>query len=157
MLLMLLLLLLLLLLLFVCCCLENGAQCSKSMVMTAIKAMPKTSASSCLTDSLRSSSFKRSGNTVTNEMCRKPPAVKGMIQDVRASIKSQTLTKLKLKSLAAYPWPRWRPNRQLPPGRPRDQHQLSVAVHAPHPIDWSRNATIWQSRRPRVEFHALQI
>lgn len=57
--------------------------------MSAINAMPKISASSCLTDSFRSSSFKRSGNTVTNEMCRKPPAVNGMIQDVRASAKSK--------------------------------------------------------------------
>lgn len=51
----------------------------------AITAMPATNAVSCLIDSLESVSLRRSGNTVTNDMCRKPPAVNGMIHDVRAS------------------------------------------------------------------------
>lgn len=54
--------------------------------MNAITNMPAINANSCLTDSLESSSLRRSGRTVTNDMCKKPPAVNGMIQDVFASI-----------------------------------------------------------------------
>lgn len=64
----------------------NWIHDSKIMVMIAITAMPAMSAINCLIDSFESFSFIKSGNTVTNEMWRKPPAVNGIIHDVRASI-----------------------------------------------------------------------
>lgn len=47
--------------------------------------MPNINAAICLIDSLRSVSLIKSGNTVTSAMCKKPPAVNGIIHDVRAS------------------------------------------------------------------------
>lgn len=58
---------------------------SKIIVMAAMRAIPAINAINCFTDSFESSSFSKSGRTVTNEMCKKPPAVNGIIQDVRAS------------------------------------------------------------------------
>lgn len=63
---------------------------SKTTVMNAITAIPATRALNCFIDSFASSSLSKSGNTVTNEMCKKPPAVNGMIHDVRASIADVT-------------------------------------------------------------------
>lgn len=59
---------------------------SKITVMAATRATPAINAINCFIDSFESSSFNRSGKTVTNEMCKKPPAVNGIIHDVRASI-----------------------------------------------------------------------
>lgn len=49
-------------------------------------AMPAIRAINCLTDSFESVSLSKSGKTVTREMCKKPPAVNGIIHDVRASM-----------------------------------------------------------------------
>lgn len=51
----------------------------------AITPMPAISAENCLSDSTGSVSLSKSGKTVTSAMCRKPPAVNGIIQDVLAS------------------------------------------------------------------------
>lgn len=59
---------------------------SKITVMAATRAIPATNAINCFIDSFESSSFNKSGKTVTNEICKKPPAVNGIIHDVRASI-----------------------------------------------------------------------
>lgn len=56
------------------------------MVMNAITSIPAINANNCLIDSFESSSLSRSGKTVTNDICRKPPAVNGIIQDVFASM-----------------------------------------------------------------------
>lgn len=64
---------------------------SKRAVIPAIKAMPKIRAANCLTDSLGHSSCSKSGSTVTRAICRNPPAVNGMIQDVLASTADVTL------------------------------------------------------------------
>lgn len=53
--------------------------------------MPAMSAVNCLIDSFESFSLSKSGSTVTKEMCKKPPAVNGMIHDVRASNADVTL------------------------------------------------------------------
>lgn len=58
--------------------------------MNAINEMPNISARNCLIDSLGSSSCSRSGRTVTRAMCKNPPAVNGIIQDVRASMADVT-------------------------------------------------------------------
>lgn len=57
----------------------------------AIIAIPASSARNCLIDCFGSVSCSRSGSTVTMEICRKPPAVNGMIQEVRASMADVTL------------------------------------------------------------------
>lgn len=54
--------------------------------MKAMTTMPDMSAARCLSDSILSSSRNRSGNTVTSAMWRNPPAVKGTIQEVFASV-----------------------------------------------------------------------
>lgn len=64
---------------------------SNSIVIPAISAMPKIKAANCFTDSFGHCSCSRSGNTVTRAMCRNPPAVNGMIQDVLASNAEVTL------------------------------------------------------------------
>lgn len=53
--------------------------------MMAITPMPASRAVSCFSDSHGSVSFSRSGSTVIRAMCKKPPAVNGIIHDVRAS------------------------------------------------------------------------
>lgn len=58
---------------------------SKVAVTTAVITIPKIKAKNCFIDSFGSSSFKRSGNTVTKAMCRNVPAVNGKIHDVLAS------------------------------------------------------------------------
>lgn len=55
--------------------------------MTNITVIPANINVNCLIDSLGFSSSRSSGNTVTKDMWRKPPAVNGMIQDVFASEK----------------------------------------------------------------------
>lgn len=59
---------------------------SNTIVINAITPMPAHNAINCLIDSRESVSLSKSGKTVTNEMCKKPPAVNGVIHDVRASI-----------------------------------------------------------------------
>lgn len=54
-------------------------------VTTAIIPIPRIKAKNCLIDSFGSSSFKRSGSTVTKAICRNVPAVNGIIHDVLAS------------------------------------------------------------------------
>lgn len=58
--------------------------------MNAINEIPVIRARNCLIDSLGSCSCRRSGSTVTSAMCKNPPAVNGIIQDVRASIADVT-------------------------------------------------------------------
>lgn len=58
---------------------------SKVTVTTAITTMPMIKAINCLSDSFGSSSFRRSGRTVTKAMCRNVPAVNGRIHEVLAS------------------------------------------------------------------------
>lgn len=55
-------------------------------VMTPITTMPRVRAANCFKDSIGFGSCRRSGNTVTSAIWRKPPAVKGIIHDVLASI-----------------------------------------------------------------------
>lgn len=63
---------------------------SKMMVMIAITVIPAISANNCLADSIESVSLSKSGKTVTKEICKNPPAVNGIIHDVRASIADVT-------------------------------------------------------------------
>lgn len=51
----------------------------------AITAIPANNAANCLIDCFGSLSCNKSGSTVTRAICRKPPAVNGIIHDVRAS------------------------------------------------------------------------
>lgn len=67
-----------------------SVQCSNATVMKAINEMPNIRARNCLTDSLGSCSCKRSGRTVTRAICKNPPAVKGIIHEVRASMADVT-------------------------------------------------------------------
>lgn len=60
---------------------------SKTVVTNAIRNMPRSNAHSCFNDSHGFSSFNKSGRTVTNDMCKKVPAVNGNIHDVLASEK----------------------------------------------------------------------
>lgn len=59
-------------------------------VMNPITPIPRMRAANCFIDSIRSSSWSRSGKTVTRAMWRNPPAVNGMIQEVLASIADVT-------------------------------------------------------------------
>lgn len=58
---------------------------SKVTVTTAIITIPRIKAKNCLIDSFGSSSFRRSGRTVTKAICRNVPAVNGKIHEVLAS------------------------------------------------------------------------
>lgn len=58
--------------------------------MVNMTTMPININVNCLTDSLGFSSSKSSGNTVTKDIWRKPPAVNGIIQDVFASKNKNT-------------------------------------------------------------------
>lgn len=63
---------------------------SNTIVMIAMTAIPAIKANNCFTDSLESLSLSKSGKTVTNEICKNPPAVNGIIHDVRASMADVT-------------------------------------------------------------------
>lgn len=63
-------------------------------VRTAMMIIPDASESICFNDSFGFSSWSSSGNTVTNAICRKPPAVNGKIHDVLASVHRKQVNKL---------------------------------------------------------------
>lgn len=74
---------------------------STRIVRAAITAIPAISDDICLRDSHEFFSLNNSGSTVTNAMCKKPPAVKGKIHDVFASVKIYKKTKQKTVNLMA--------------------------------------------------------
>lgn len=78
---------------------------SKRTVIMAITAMPKIKALNCFNDSLGSVSVNKSGNTVTKAICKKPPAVNGIIHDVRASAKRKIIKYVLFKFAKKYKYP----------------------------------------------------
>lgn len=64
---------------------KNKIQPSIRVVSNAITVMPLANEHICFNDSLGFFSSNSSGNTVTNAICKKPPAVNGKIHEVRAS------------------------------------------------------------------------